>query len=344
MGKFPPCFRVFMETCRHNPDFNWLIVTDDTAVFDSIPQNVSILHMTLQQVEARIRKKIGEWAVLPSPYKLCDYKPAYGLIFEEYLIGYTHWGYGDLDVVYGDLRKFVTDELLTQYDKIYLLGHLSILKNNEACKHAFQIETGNSNSYEAVYSSPGAFYFDEYNGINEKMLKAGMKVYMGIDFVDASSGGYSRLRLIDRRIFDIVMPGSLLCQCTFPRNYPTQGFIWDNGELYRVFLQGKEIGKDEFAYMHFRKKLAVFASDCDTRWMIGKKQIAPLPGAVDRKTINRYNRQTIPDSLCISQFSLKRKIKKAAYEIKWWAAAQLYRVAPLRTAVRKVKALHGNTK
>lgn len=40
-----------------------------------------------------------------SPYYLVEFKPALGWLFREYLREYTHWAYGDLDVLFGDMRR-----------------------------------------------------------------------------------------------------------------------------------------------------------------------------------------------------------------------------------------------
>ena len=56
---------------------------------------------------------------LHTPYKLCDYKPAYGEIFAPELSGYDFWGYGDMDLVFGDLRAYFTEDKLRKYDKFY---------------------------------------------------------------------------------------------------------------------------------------------------------------------------------------------------------------------------------
>lgn len=36
---------------------------------------------------------------------MVEFKPALGWVFREYLEGYTHWAYGDLDVFMGDFTK-----------------------------------------------------------------------------------------------------------------------------------------------------------------------------------------------------------------------------------------------
>ena len=35
------------------------------------------------------------------PRLIAEYKPAYGRFFSDYLLGYSHWGYCDLDMVVG---------------------------------------------------------------------------------------------------------------------------------------------------------------------------------------------------------------------------------------------------
>ena len=47
---------------------------------------------------------------------VAEYKPAFGVVFEDFLTGYSHWGYCDLDMVLGNLPFFIEAEELTNYD------------------------------------------------------------------------------------------------------------------------------------------------------------------------------------------------------------------------------------
>ena len=38
-------------------------------------------------------------------YKLTDFKPAYGEIFQDYIIQYDFWGFTDIDLIYGDSNE-----------------------------------------------------------------------------------------------------------------------------------------------------------------------------------------------------------------------------------------------
>ena len=73
------------------------------------------------------------------PYTLVEYKPAYGHIFSDYIKDHTHWGYADLDQIFGDSSKWITPDELTDYDvvtyshgdqdKAYLRGQFTFHKN-----------------------------------------------------------------------------------------------------------------------------------------------------------------------------------------------------------------------
>jgi hypothetical protein len=79
--------------------------------------------------------------VIQYPYVLVEFKPAIGHIFASLLEGYSHWGYADLDIAFGDLPRWISEEELTEYDivtygygdqnRVYLRGQFTFHKNTE---------------------------------------------------------------------------------------------------------------------------------------------------------------------------------------------------------------------
>ena len=341
LGKLPDYFSPFLISCSNNPAYQWIVITDD-HVANNLPPNVTVINLSIKDIEKRIKVAIGDWAELNTPYKLCDYKPAFGLIFQDFLAGYTHWGYGDIDVVYGQLETFISDSMLQTYDKIFPLGHFSILKNNDMCRKAFMLVADNTSDYRIVYSSDSPYYFDEYRGINEKMRAYGLKVFQRIDFLDASSGGYSRIHLIDKKIFKLVLPKSDLVQYDYPPNYDKQCFIIQEKRLFHVYIAKKQIEKKEYAYLHFRRRIQVELSNNARDMIIGKQIITDLRNDVTERVIKEYNNKTMPDIICFWKFAIKRYYKNARYSIKWKTARVLYSIKPVRFFVRFVKQ-HLNT-
>jgi hypothetical protein len=101
--------------------------------------------------------------VRPSaPYKLCDFKPAYGHLFEEFLTGWDYWGYIDLDVIYGDIRRFLSLARLEAYDvftarKEYLVGHFTLFRNTPRITRLYQ----QSADYRSTLLNRGMLSFSE---------------------------------------------------------------------------------------------------------------------------------------------------------------------------------------
>lgn len=77
--------------------------------------------MTFDELKEKIQSKFGFGIKITEPHKLCDYKPAYGYIFEDYLKEADYWGHCDIDTILGNLDKFLGDLLNQNYAKLFAL-------------------------------------------------------------------------------------------------------------------------------------------------------------------------------------------------------------------------------
>lgn len=251
-GTFHPSIVPFIQSCERNPEFDWLFFTD--CQYKNLPSNVHFYNMTLAKLKNLIEKKLGDRIVLDRPYKMCDYRPAYGVIFEDYLNKYDFWGYGDVDVVYGCLSNFITDELCDQYDKIYPCGHLSFVRNKSEINNIYKRAIKGTLDYKTVFADNKPYIFDEYQGINEKLLKHGYRVYGQIEFADIAVRYKNRFRVADKNTIRLTFP-KYPFKKNMPRNYKKQIFMVESGRAYRVYVKNKKICKEEVAYIHYRYKI-----------------------------------------------------------------------------------------
>ncbi|MCC6835558.1 MAG: hypothetical protein IT213_11250 [Cytophagales bacterium] len=164
MGKLPWYFSYFVHSCKFNPSIVFIVITDDKAYTDKVPSNIRFVYKTLSEVNELASDKLGFATRIVNGYKLCDFKPAYGLIFSEYIKGFDYWGHVDIDIILGNIREFITDDLLTKYELIsvrhdYLTGHFLLFKNNEKMNHLFTL----SKDYKTVLTSEKHYCFDETN-------------------------------------------------------------------------------------------------------------------------------------------------------------------------------------
>jgi hypothetical protein len=240
-GKLPPYADCVLRSCQLNPDIDWLIFTDDQTP-RNFPPNVHVKNTTLAELQGLFSAKVGFAVNLSAPRLLCQFRPAYGFFFEDVLKGYDFWGHCDFDMIFGDLRKFLREDILSAYDKILNRGHLAVYRNTPTVNRYFMLEAPGCPSYREVFASKDTnpVGFDEWRGI------------------------YSILRyhnipqFHDEFIADIVPPTALTIarfEGNAFRNYPKQVFYWYKGKLFHAHPNcDKCIVDDEYAYIHFQKR------------------------------------------------------------------------------------------
>ena len=239
-GQFPDNFRLWLKSCSYNSSINWLIITDDKTNYN-YPSNIKVIYTTFAKIQHRIQKMFDFQIELSTPYRLCDYKVAYGEIFKEEIKDFDFWGYCDIDMLWGDIRHFFTNELLNKYDRIGYLGHSTIYRNIPSINSLYRKELDGKLPYKEIFSTPGKINiaFDEIH-INLLCDKYGIKTCTDLIFADLIPWSpkfilsYSRGEQMAKNRHRI--------------------FTWENGHLYSVSFYNKEICKDEFMYIHFLKR------------------------------------------------------------------------------------------
>ncbi len=163
-GRYPWYFSYFIHSCKHNPTIDFVLITDNESTIANKPDNVKIVKKTLEEIKGTASERLGFIVSIDNHYKLCDFKPAYGFLFPEIIKGYDFWGYGDIDVVYGNVRDFMTTDILNNYDVIssrhdYVSGSFCLFRNSQQINTLFK----QSKDYQKVFSSTDHFCFDECN-------------------------------------------------------------------------------------------------------------------------------------------------------------------------------------
>ncbi|HLY43010.1 MAG TPA: DUF6625 family protein [Terracidiphilus sp.] len=141
-GAFPFYFSLFIKSAGANPEIQFLIVTDQRRP-PVLPANIYFLNMDKGLFERLASERIGHKMRLARVRKLCDYKPAYGQIFCEFIRGADYWGHIDFDIVWGNIAKFLIEPLDTGYDVISadgarLSGPFTIYRNNKELRSMFR--------------------------------------------------------------------------------------------------------------------------------------------------------------------------------------------------------------
>lgn len=169
-GKWPVWLPAFLLSCKANPDVTWLIPTDCDIPSD-VPDNVIFIRSSLEKLSKQASSVTGLEINMQRPYKLNDIRPLFGKIFSEQLQGYDFWGHCDIDVIFGDIRKFITEEILNNHDVVSarkgnIAGHFTLYRNTEYINSLYQAHP----VYKDAFLNSQSYYFDEV-GMTEVIKK-----------------------------------------------------------------------------------------------------------------------------------------------------------------------------
>lgn len=119
--KFPANFPVLLNSLQNNSKIKFVILTDvNFSSIDNI-SNVQFVKTNLPALKHKIDLMLGYQSRLVNPYKLVDFKPTYGVLFNEYIKDSEWWGYFDMDIVFGNISNFLTEDILNSYDRYSLM-------------------------------------------------------------------------------------------------------------------------------------------------------------------------------------------------------------------------------
>lgn len=162
-GKKPNYFELWLKSAEYNSSIDFFIFTDLNI---SETANIHVKRITFDDFKDRVNNKFSFECILNTPYKICDYRPAFGVIFDEELREYDYWGYVDSDVIFGNLRKFLTNEILDNYDRFSNLGHLTVFRNTQENNRKFMFsKCGMYYSYKEAFQIAENTAFDELGGM-----------------------------------------------------------------------------------------------------------------------------------------------------------------------------------
>ena len=131
----------FLVSCRSNADVEWIIYSDIDPP-PGVPPNVTFRRMSVVELNERCSHVLGTTIDIKRR-KLCDLKVTYGVIFADDLLSFDFWGCSDLDIIWGDIRRFATDARLQAHDifssrKERLSGHCTFYRNTPEVNCLFE--------------------------------------------------------------------------------------------------------------------------------------------------------------------------------------------------------------
>ena len=158
-GTLPPQYGMWRASALQNPTIDFVFFTDCDV---ESAHNIIVHKMQFEDFKKKIQDAFDFPIVLDRPYKICEYRPAFAYALPQYVKGYDFWGWGDLDVVYGDIRHFITDEILSLHKMISGWGHFSLYHNDDDTNTYFKKQESGYQDYKDAFTKHESTFFDEF--------------------------------------------------------------------------------------------------------------------------------------------------------------------------------------
>jgi len=265
-GEWPPWFPVFLESCKKNSTINWLFHTDCPVEQYKI-DNVKFKQVTFDDYVSMVSKKLNVNFRPENSYKLCDIKPMYGILHNDEISGFDFYGYGDVDVVYGNIRHFYTDEVL-ENNVIsthvgIVSGHMALFKNVGWIRNAYK----KCKNWRAKIEDPQSRRFDEdvFSSIF-RYPEIDPRYFFWYDLLHPFSRKYRRNLYFKE---EFTTPLTPLPWRDRQSSHP-QEWYWKDGSLTNELD-----GDREFIYLHFMNYLSA-------RWMDARYDNHPCWKKLDK--------------------------------------------------------------
>jgi hypothetical protein len=307
-GKFPDSFKIFLKTCALNDDFDFLFITDDDRAFE-YPANASVIPMSFEEIRRLIQSKFDFDISLNRPYKLCDYKPAYGYIFEDLIKDYLYWGHCDIDTVLGNLNDFLDISLLEKYDKLFCLGHMILYRNTQENNRVFMLKSQNRSLYKEYFSSEEITAFDETWGPRPSVNTIFMEHDKSVLNEDWSLNfkifptAFTRVKYNPiKNSFDV-----------FPKERAI--YTWENGKVFRYVKTNDKIIRNEEMYIHLQGRKMRFdprVLSADSFKIIPNRFVLFKSRIASERDFNKESRHFI----CFHYFEIKwNRLKRKVFRL-----------------------------
>jgi hypothetical protein len=291
-GPRPPYFPLVVRSMARNPDVEWLLLTDEPV--PDAPPNLTVTHVTFDQLAARIRQNFEFEVALDHPYKLCDVRPMFGEIFADELAGFDFWGHCDLDVIFGQIRDHLPAEAY-EADKILIQGNFALYRNTPEAARWYRHEVGRV-SYRQSLTDPRATHFDEMAGIRYVLEDLGVRCWNEPVIFDIS---FHRYRT----------------RAEHPAGTDARRYAWEDGEVAEYRWEGGGIARRTALLIHLQKRTmrapsaAVVAAD---RFWIHANRFRVQRGPVTRRDLRSARLEAGPELLPFYARRIRRWVGRQA--------------------------------
>lgn len=284
-GQFNNYFPIWLQTAGYNNDFDFVFISDLQPDVN-LPENVRFFKKSFAELKSDLQDCLEFEINLENYYRLTEFRPVLGKVYQQYITDYEFWGYCDTDTVLGKISDFITTKVMDEYDAILSHGHFILLRNSASLNDMYMFEFPGYNSYKNVYRSALSCNFDEWGGLSFFLKHNRVKMYDEVVFADLFYQHYD---------FRLAQGGDV-----------GEGriYAWKNGVLTEYSAVGSEVVKAEKMYVHLQKRNMVWNGEKSDQYIIVPNEFITDDRLITAKFIMEHSKKKI-----IYWSYIKRRIK-----------------------------------
>lgn len=145
-GRVPTYINMVIESIKLNDNIDFIVISNEQVLLSACKnaKNIKCIDLPFEDFKHRIDKMLKNNNIdigikmenrQFQTYKICDFRPFFALMYQEFVKDYDFFGWCDLDMIYGNIRKFITDDILDKYNIIQRNGHILLVRNSYVCKN-----------------------------------------------------------------------------------------------------------------------------------------------------------------------------------------------------------------
>ena len=296
-GRFNNYFNLWLHSAEQNDLIDFYVITDIKNLPSKKSKNVFFVNQSLADIKNKARSVLGFECRLENPYKLCDYKPIYNLLFDEIVNDYEYWGYGDMDLIFGDLNSFVLSEKFKDKLCVFHLGHLSFFKNTTELNDLFTLV--GLEKIKEVYSTDKICFFDEREHSRYMLMKD--------KYPDKVFDDYLLIADVSP-VYSFLWPPYEQYKKLTPKKYV---FHYKSGKISGYFLNDKnQLIEEKYVYIHIMRRKMINKVNNENEFIICPNRFLDFNGEFSLKTYKKYRNIDLYSNLIRFKDRAKNKLKR----------------------------------
>jgi hypothetical protein len=249
-GKSPAYLPLFLRSIK-DADISLVII--GTPIAYELPPNVRHANISWAGFVSLVSTRLFNGQALNSlnyatMYKVCEFKPLFAHLFPEYVTGFEWWGYMDNDLIVGNVRKFLTAEILHSSDLVTIVpgrtwGPFTLMRNTALMNNLFKLS---ARPLRDIFDSADYYCFDEW-GCKPSDFRGSMTETLLAWGDDLGLRWHSGSIAVGWDGLCVGVNSSHCAECTFTGSVDSHSseltFKDDSGSVYDVLLCHFQMGK-----------------------------------------------------------------------------------------------------